>query len=133
MASVAIGIGANTTIFSVVNAMLLRSLLGLTEPSGLVDIGRTQNGDAFDTISYANYSDAQQRITTVIDVYAYRVEPQPVSVGGELEAERIYATPVSGAYFRALGTSAAHGRLLNDNDDRRDSPHVAVIIVGQLC
>jgi predicted permease len=125
--SLAIGIGANTTIFSVVNAMLLRPLPGLAEPERLVDIGRTQNGGGFDTVSYPNYDDVRSRVTTVADVYAYRVEPQPVSLGGEHEAERIYATPVSGAYFRALGTVAARGRLLNDADDRRDGPHVAVI------
>jgi putative ABC transport system permease protein len=127
VASLAIGIGANTTIFSVVDAMLLRPLPGLVEPGRLVDIGRTQNGDGFDTISYPNYEDLRRRVTTVADVYAYRVEPQPVSLGGEHEAERIYATPVSGAYFRALGTSAVRGRLLNDADDRRDGPRVAVI------
>jgi putative ABC transport system permease protein len=127
VASLAIGIGANTTIFSIVNAMLLRSLPGLAEPARLVDIGRTQNGDGFDTISYPNYHDLRQRVTTVADVYAYRVEPLPVSLGGEREAERIYATPVSGSYFRALGTTAARGRLLNESDDRRDGPHVAVI------
>jgi predicted permease len=127
VASLAIGIGANTTIFSVANAMLLRALPGLTDPSRLVDIGRTQNGDGFDTVSYKNFIDARQRVTTISDLYAYRVEPQPVSLGGEHEAERIYATPVSGSYFRALGTSAVRGRLLNDADDRRDGPHVAVI------
>ena len=81
--SLAIGIGANTTIFSIVNAMLLRSLPGLAEPARLVDIGRTQNGDGFDTISYPNYQDLRQRVTTLADVYAYRVEPQPISLGGE--------------------------------------------------
>ena len=125
--SLAIGIGANTTVFSVVNAMLLRALPGLADPARLVDIGRTQNGESFETISYPNYEDVRRRLTGVADVYAYRVEPQPASLGGEHEAERIYATPVSGAYFRALGTAAARGRLLNDADDRSDGPHVAVI------
>ena len=125
--SLAIGIGANTTIFSVANAMLLRSLPGLADPSRLVDIGRTENGDGFDTVSYPNYRDARDRATTVGDVYAYRVEPQPVSLGGEHEAERIFASIVSGNYFHALGTSAAHGRLLNDADDRPGGPHVVVI------
>ncbi len=125
--SLAIGIGANTTIFSVANAMLLRSLPGLADPARLVDIGRTQNGDGFDTASYPNYRDVRDRVTTVADVYAYRVEPQPLSLGGEREAERIYGSIVSGNYFHALGTSAARGRLLNDQDDRPDGPHVVVI------
>jgi predicted permease len=125
--SLAIGIGANTTIFSVASAMLLRSLPGLAEPARLVDIGRTQNGDGFDTVSYPNYRDVRDRVTTVADVYAYRIEPQPLSLGGEHEAERIYGSIVSGNYFHALGTIAARGRLLNDNDDRPAGPHVVVI------
>jgi len=125
--SLAIGIGANTTIFSIANAMLLRSLPGLADPGRLVDIGRAQNGQGFDTVSYPNFRDARDRVTTVADLYAYRVEPQPVSLGGEHEAERIYGATVSGNYFAALGTPAARGRLLNDADDRPGGAHVAVI------
>src|SRR6185503_21214942 len=67
--SLAIGIGANTTIFSVASAMLLRPLPGLADPSRLVDIGRTQEGRGFDTVSYPNFRDYQQRTTTLSDVY----------------------------------------------------------------
>ena len=42
--SLAIGIGANTTIFSIASALLLRPLPGLSDPSRLVDIGRTRDG-----------------------------------------------------------------------------------------
>src|SRR3954451_21154213 len=84
--SLAIGIGANTTIFSIASAMILRPLPGLVEPRRLVDLGRTQDDSGFDTVSYPNYQDVRQRLTTVADVYAYRVEPQPISLGGEREA-----------------------------------------------
>ena len=125
--SLAIGIGANTTIFSVASAILMRPLPGLAEPARLVDIGRTQDGSGFDNLSSPNYEDIRRRVTTVSDVYAYRIEPQPISLGGEHEAERIYGTTVSGSYFPALGTTAARGRLLNDADDRPNGPQVAVI------
>ncbi len=52
IASLAIGIGANTTIFSIASAMLLRPLPGLSDPGRLVDIGRTRNGRGFDNSSY---------------------------------------------------------------------------------
>ncbi len=125
--SLAIGIGANATIFSVVSAMLLRPLPGLAQPSHLVDIGRTQDGSGFDTVSYPNYRDVRVRATTLSDVYAYRVEPQPISLADGREAERIYGAVVSGNYFRSLGTTAIRGRLLNDADDRTGGPSVAVI------
>ena len=125
--SLAIGIGANTTIFSVASAVLLRPLPGLAEPSRLVDIGRTQDGDGFDTTSYPNFRDVRERVTTLSDVYAYRVEPQPISLGGEGDSERIFGAPVSGNYFRTLGSRPARGRFLDDRDDVAGGPPVAVI------
>ena len=125
--SLAIGIGANTTIFSVASALLLRPLPGLADPARLIDVGRTQHGRSFDSVSYPNYRDIRERTTTLSELYAYRMEPQPISLGDGREAERIYGTPVSGNYFRALGTTAALGRLLNDADDSPNGPPVAVI------
>ena len=125
--SLAIGIGANATIFSIASALLVRPLPGLAEPARLVDVGRTQNGKGFDTLGYPNYRDVRDRATTLTDVFAYRIQGQPISLADGQEAERIYGTPVSGNYFRALGTVAARGRLLNVDDDRPDGPAIAVI------
>jgi len=126
--SLAIGIGATTTIFSIANSLLWRPLPGLTEPGRLVDIGRTQNGSGpIDTSSFPTYRDTRERATLVSDVYAYRIEPQPVSLGDASDAERIYGMPVSGNYFRALGTMPVRGRLFTDADDRPDASPAAVI------
>src|SRR6478736_4142193 len=107
--SLAIGIGANTTIFSIATALLLRPLPGLADPARLVDIGRTQNGGGFDTASYPNYRDIRERTTTLSEVYATRIEPMPISLGDDREAERIYGVLVSGNFFQALGTVAIRG------------------------
>lgn len=125
--SLAIGIGANTTIFSLANALLFRALPGLTAPDRLVDIGRSTRGRGFDTVSYPNYKDVRERATTLAGVYAVETEPRPMSLGGASGAERIYGQLVTGNYFDVLGTSAARGRLLRDEDDRSGGPHVAVI------
>jgi predicted permease len=129
--SLAIGIGANTTIFSIATALLLRPLPGLADPARLVDIGRTTNGQGFDTATYPNYKDLRERVTTLSELYAYRVEPQPVSLSDGGDAERIYGAPVSGNYFRALGTVPAAGRLFTDDDDRENAP-AAVVITYEL-
>ena len=102
--SLAIGIGANTTIFSVASAMLLRPLPGLSEPDRLVDVGRTQNGRGFDTVSYPNFVDFRRRTTMFEDVYAIRLEPQPMSIAGTDGAERVYGTVTTANYFNILGT-----------------------------
>src|SRR5215210_7520497 len=84
--SLAIGIGANATIFSVVSALLLTPLPGLERQNRLVDVGRTQDGHGFDTVSFLNYRDLRERTTTLAGVYAYGVEPQAMSLGSRREA-----------------------------------------------
>lgn len=129
--SLAIGIGANATIFSVVSAMLIRPLPGLDHPDRLVDVGRTHNSAGFDTTSYLNYRDVRARATTFSGVFAYGVEPRPMSLADGNGAERIFASPVSGNYFSVLGTRATVGRLFADGDDAPGHAD-AVVISYQL-
>ena len=128
--SLAIGIGANTTIFSVASAMLLRPLPGVEDAGRLVDVGRTQNGRGFDNSSYPNYRDLRARTTTLAGIYAMRLEAQPMGLGGADGAERIYGTLVSGNYFSVLGTKPAAGRLLTDDDDRVGADTAAVMVIS---
>ena len=125
--SLAIGIGANTTIFSVASALLLRPLPGLSEPEQLVDIGRTRRGQGFDTTSYPNYRDLRERTTTMSGVYAYRGEPQAMALAGAGGAESVYAAGVTANYFNVLGTRAVAGRTFTDADDEPGRGGVAVI------
>ena len=130
--SLAIGIGANTTIFSVASTLLLRPLPGLEDPSRLVDVGRTQNGRGFDNLSYPNYRDYLERQKSLIDVYAYRFEPQPLSLATSTDAQRIYGQIVSANYFTILGVRPFLGRLLLDSDDAPDRSHSVVVLSYDL-
>ena len=131
--SLAIGIGANTTIFSVASAMLFRPLPGLDNPARLVDIGRTQDGKGFDNSSYPNFRDLRARVTTLTDVYAIKLEAQPMGLGGQDGAERIYGAEVSANYFTVLGTKPALGRLLIEDDDRgAPGDHPVLVISHEL-
>src|SRR5471030_2649151 len=69
--SLAIGIGANTTIFTVANAVLFRPPAGVAAPDRLVDIGTRSPGGGFGNSSYPNYLDLRERTTTLDGVYAY--------------------------------------------------------------
>jgi len=130
--SLAIGIGANTTIFSVASTLLLRPLPGLEDPSRLVDVGRTQNGRGFDNLSYPNYRDYRERQKSFIDVYALRVDPQPLSLATTTDAVRIYGSIVSGNYFTVLGVRPLLGRMLQQSDDAPESSHSVIVLSYDL-
>ena len=80
--SLAIGIGANTTIFTIANALLFKPPAGVVEPGRLVDVGRSQDGQGFDNGSYPNYLDIRARNTVFTGIYAYRLGAEPMSLGG---------------------------------------------------
>ena len=69
--SLGIGIGANTTVFTVANALLFQPSPDVVEPSRLVDIGSTRGGVGFGPSSYPDYLDIRQRATALDSVYAY--------------------------------------------------------------
>jgi predicted permease len=129
--SLAIGIGANTTIFTVANALLLKPPSGVIEPRELVDIGSTRMRGRFGPSSYPNFLDIRNRTTTLAGVYTYSRFPHAVSfrdAGSDAEVENISATAVSTNYFTVLGVVAAAGRVLGpaDSDETGGRP-VAVL------
>ena len=130
--SLAIGIGANTTIFSIASTLLLRPLPGLSDPSRLVDIGRTQDGRGFDNSSYPNFRDYRERQKSLIDVYACRLDPQPTSLATANDAIRIYNGVVSANYFTVLGVRPLLGRMLQDSDDAPGNSHSVVVLSYDL-
>ena len=125
----ALGIGANTTIFTLVNALLLRPLPHVARPHELVLVGRTMEGEGFDTFGYLDYSDLRDQSRTLAGVAAHRTVPIHVSTGGATERSR--GTLVSANYFAVLGTEPAAGRFFLAEEDRAGHPaSVAVISHG---
>ena len=115
-ASLAIGIGASTTIFTVASALLFKTPSGVVEPGRLVDVGRSQDGSGFDNGSYPNYLDIRARNTVFTDVYAHKMGAEPMSLGGADGAERIFGDMVSTNYFAILGARPQIGRLFEAAD-----------------
>jgi predicted permease len=127
--SLALGIGATTTIYTVANALLLRAPAGVRHPETLVDVVRLERGDTgVDPVSYPDYVDVRRRIRTVNELYAHQLEVEPVSLRTEDSTERAFANLVTANYFTALGVRAASGRLLGpgESDEPGASP-VAVL------
>src|ERR1043166_8575380 len=107
--SLGVGIGANTTIFSLANAALLRPLPRVREESRLVDVSRTRpNGDRFAPVSYPDYLYFRERADVFEGLAAYSFAPLNLSSGGE--AKRVRGMLASANYFDALVVPPARGR-----------------------
>ncbi len=126
--SLAIGIGANTTVFTMADALLWRSPAGVADAGRLVDIGRSQDGEGFDNNSYPNYLDVRARNTVFSSVYAIRMDAQPLSLGVPGGAQRIYGGLVTNNYFDTLGARPTVGRLFSGSDSEEPgaTPHVVL-------
>ena len=122
--TLALGMGANTAVFSVMNAVLLRSL-PVPDPQRVVYLhtsnppSRTGTIDTQDTFSYPVY-DALRKQSSVIDVIAYaQMSGDKVSVRVGEQPETAEAEMVSGNFFSVLGVRLARGRgfIAQDEND----------------
>jgi predicted permease len=122
--TIAIGIGANTTVFTVANALLFRDPAGVADPGRLIDIGVSRKGQGFGSGSYANYVDIRKRVTTLSDIYAHPRFPNAMS----FEKGRVFATEVSVNYFAVLGAVPAVGRLFDENDAAEKGADAVIVL-----
>src|SRR5262247_1935950 len=125
--TLALGIGANTAIFSFVNALLLRPLSGVTEPERLVQVGRQYSDKSYlSDSSYPDYLDYREQ-NTVMSGLALLV-PTSFHLSTGQEAERVEGELVSGNFFDVLGVRPSQGRLITPTDEQgADAIQVAVI------
>ena len=121
-----LGIGANTAIFSVVNAVLLRPL-PYPEPSRLVSVAERRPNGAPGSVSYQNFLD-WRKDAALESMALFRT--QSYNVGGADRPERIAGALVSAEYFRVLGLSPAEGRFFLQGEDTPGRDRVAVISYG---
>ena len=124
--SMALGIGANTSIFSLLDTVLFRPL-PVHEPGRLVQLFGTVHKGADVTLqSYLNYKDYRDRNTVLEGLSAYAFVVSSLSHGGK--NERVSGYLVSGNYFDLLGVKPALGRaFLPEEDATPDSHPVAVL------
>ncbi len=125
VASLAIGIGFNTTVFTLVDAVLFRPL-PVDRVDRLVDIYTTgRDGERFVTSSYPDYQDINAQNRVFSGVLAYSLAMNAVSLGDR--SRLALGEIVSGNYFPLLGVKARIGRMLLPQDDVKGAPRVVVI------
>src|ERR1700723_2476989 len=125
--TLALGIGAKTALFSVVNGVLLRPL-PFSRPSELVVLSEKSANFESSSISYPNFLDWQRSNSSFTSIAAYRSDD--FSITGSGEAERVRVGWVSADFFQVLGVNPARGRLFTADDDRLGSAPVALITAG---
>ena len=126
--SLAIPIGFNSAIFSIVDSFLLRPL-GVVRPAELVDVYTSDpNVGRYSTSSYPDYLDLRAENDVFTDMAAHA--PMVALTRVDEAARLVMGEAVTGNYFRFLGVRPARGRLLAPDDDRPAAARVAVISSG---
>ena len=128
--SLALGIGANTAVFTLLDQLVLR-LLPVHEPERLVMIWSTGphlgNNNGPRRASYPMYQDFQRKAEAFESVFCRFDTPLAISFGGS--TERVGGELVSGNYFQALGVKPAVGRVFSpEADDRTYEGHPSVVL-----
>jgi predicted permease len=124
--TLAIGIGANTAIVSLLHAVLLRDL-PVTDPEGLVFIRTTGDQGLGGAPPYPYFEHIRENGSRFSGVAAFSSDELRVEVDGSIE--QVFGQVASGNYFEVLGVTPAAGRLLSAGDESLNPP-VAVIGYG---
>lgn len=124
--SLAVGIGANTAVFTAASALLLRDMPGIGEPDRVVEIGRSNRPGGFDTFSYPDFVDLRGQVQALDAVAAWRMEP--VSIAGEDGGFRAQSLVVTPSYFTVLGVPEGEGRYLTPEEDRGIGAHPVAVL-----
>jgi predicted permease len=133
--SLALGIGANTAIFSLLNAVMLRSLPA-KDPAQLILLGKGNASGITDEFartelySYPFYRQMRGENQVFSETAAIFSMTNDVHgfVEGRTESERMNVQLVSGTYFTTLGVGAFAGRIFNDADDNSEGDHPVAVI-----
>ena len=128
--TLALGIGANTAIFTVVNAVLIRPL-PFSEPDRLVWAwGNIRNGGNRASVSPLDYLDFRSQNTSFDHFAATFSVPTFVNLTGGGEPERLQSAVATGNFFQALGVNAALGRTFLTENEHTGQDQVVVLSHG---
>ena len=122
--TLALGIGANTVLFSVVNGVLLNPL-AYPRSGELMAVSETRPGDHHSPIEYPNFLDWQRETRTFASMVIYR--NQDYNVSGRAEAQRLSGYMVSGDFFSTLDVQPSLGRTFRPDDDVQGAAPVVIL------
>lgn len=124
--SLGLGIGANATIFSFLNAIFLRPL-PVQDPDRVVAVFTSDfSGPPYGGSSYPDYLDFQTRTDAFAGLAAYTVAPMSLSEGSQ--TDRVFGELVTANYFAVAGLQAARGRTFRPVEDEGRAAAPAIVV-----
>jgi putative ABC transport system permease protein len=124
--TLALGIGANTAIFSAVNGLMLRPLPVANAERLVVFAGEPQGGNIFTQFAYPDFQDIRSQADGFSDVLAYSLNLAGMESDGKVEP--VILSYVSGNYFSALGLNPAAGRLIYGPETEKNGTEPVVVV-----
>ncbi|MBI4875009.1 MAG: ABC transporter permease [Acidobacteria bacterium] len=124
--TLALGIGANTTVFGILNEGLLRPVPRASDPGALVQLRRQFGGRDTDGFSHLGYLDYRDHARSFSGLMAYCDSGMNLSAASR--PEEVPVGIVTGNYFQVLGIRAALGRLIGPEDDRIPGAHPVAVL-----
>jgi len=125
--TIALGIGATVTIFSIANTLLARTPPGVRDPEGLVTIAGEEHAQ-FTTLSYPTLEDFRNAGSGLGELAMLEYLPVSLSTEGDAEPELAAGLLVSASYFTTLGTRLALGRFILPEEDQRGNATPVVVL-----
>ena len=117
VSTLAVGIGANTALYSVANRLLIRPLDGIGDPDRLVELGSTFENEGFDTFSYPEIEHLRDESGVFERVTPWSLGEMSRAAEDGASGEHVFAFWVSSDYFGTLGVRSSAGRLIDPGDD----------------
>jgi len=128
--ALALGVGANSSIFSIINEAFLRPVPLAREPDRLVALGRASDGRSFGGFTHPGYLEYRAQSQSFSGLMAYRGAEMNLASGGA--PERVRTTLVSHNYFSVLGVNASPGRTFLPEEDQTPGSHPVVVLSHRL-
>jgi len=129
MLSLALGIGANTAMFSFVDAILLRPL-PVNSAGSIVAVHVTAPGTALGSVSYPDYADLRDQTRTLQSAVAFTTFPAGISARRDSLPQMTLGYLVSGNFFSGLGIEIPIGRGFRDDEDRPENKDTLVTVIS---
>jgi predicted permease len=124
--SLAVGIGANTAVFSWLEAIVLKPLPGVRASGSYVFVEPRTDSGGYPGMSWPEYDELRTRMRSIPQLIAFRMVP--FNIGDPARSERTMALLVSGNYFNALGLKPAVGRLIEPSDANEPDTEPVVVV-----